>query len=413
MHIYGKAGDASNISSLLSYEGNEWAADVANKSLLEIPDIEFDPSSIFRVTRDDDGYVKMETQGLVVSDSKMMAEPNEPTTEQANSMLFEMQDIGLGAFQMRTKASATAATPVETAYLSCNPNTLKYGLNTEAKELNIASGISSGATVKTHDTKWLLEPVGTTADNASGNVYQHALRLKLTSFNDDVWSTTFSVPYDIKLPEGVEAYYCGGSPQGVPGGNAYHGTLELTQIAAGETIPAGTPVIVKTTTQYVDAANGNSIVVTVPYQASSAKVGNEFFVPKYLTGEVDHTFVNNERVFVYGKVKGNPTFAVNATRDYDGQKNNRFTSHNKLYIILNNDAVKDAQAKGFTLVFGGTTIEGDLTGIDEVENDNSDNRRTVDDDTIYDIQGRKVERITQPGIYIRNGKKFVVRRGQY
>ena len=413
LHIYGKAGDASNISSLLSYEGNEWAADVANKSLLEIPDVEFDPSSIFRVTRDDDGYVKMETQGLVVSDSKMMAEPNEPTTEQANSMLFEMQDIGLGAFQMRTKASATAATPVETAYLSCNPNTLKYGLNTEAKELNIASGISSGATVKTHDTKWLLEPVGTTADNASGNVYQHALRLKLTSFNDDVWSTTFSVPYDIKLPEGVEAYYCGGSPQGVPGGNAYHGTLELTQIAAGETIPAGTPVIVKTTTQYVDAANGNSIVVTVPYQASSAKVGNEFFVPKYLTGEVDHTFVNNERVFVYGKVKGNPTFAVNATRDYDGQKNNRFTSHNKLYIILNNDAVKDAQAKGFTLVFGGTTIEGDLTGIDEVENDNSDNRRTVDDDTIYDIQGRKVERITQPGIYIRNGKKFVVRRGQY
>ena len=46
LHIFSKAGVASNISSLLSYDGNEWAAEVANKSLLEIPDIEFDPSSI-------------------------------------------------------------------------------------------------------------------------------------------------------------------------------------------------------------------------------------------------------------------------------------------------------------------------------------------------------------------------------
>ena len=255
LHIYGKAGVASNISSLLSYEGNEWAAEVANKSLLEIPDIEFDPSSIFYVTRDENGYVKMETQGLVVSDSKMMAEPNEPTTEQTNSMLFQMQDIGLAAFQMRTKANVTGEN-AETSYLSCNPNTLKYGLNTEAKELNIASGISSGATVKTHDTKWLLEPVGATATNEAGTAYQHPLKLKLTNLGEDMFYATACFPFDVTMPAGAYAYSCTepmrGEQKTASNGSKYYQLNIALTAGAGATndnrvLPAGVPAII-----YVD-----------------------------------------------------------------------------------------------------------------------------------------------------------------
>ena len=49
-----------------------------------------------------------------------------------------MQDIGLGAFQMRTKAN-TSGENAETSYLSCNPNVMKYGLNIEGNELNVGT----------------------------------------------------------------------------------------------------------------------------------------------------------------------------------------------------------------------------------------------------------------------------------
>ena len=67
-------------------------------------------------------------------------------------------------------------------------------------------------------------------------------------------------------------------------------------------------------------------------------------------------------------------------------------------------------AKGFTLSFDETPLTNeDVTGVDVVGNEEINKNN----DTIYDIQGRKVEYISRPGIYIRNGKKFVVRKGQY
>lgn len=290
---------------------------------------------------------------------------------------------------------------------------MKYGLNTSAEELSISKPVSGGTTVKTHDTKWLLEPVGAATENASGATYQRPLRLKLTAFNDGLWATSFCVPYDITLPEGVDAY-TSGTREGVEGGLHYHGTLTLNKIDG--TIPAGTPVIVKTQTEKVDQANGNTIIITVPNQVATKRVDDGFFKVQYMTGEVDHTFINKEKVGVFGKSAGNPIIYLNASRNYDNVKDNHFLAHHKMYVIIDDQVVQQTGAKGLTLVFDDTVIdngEGDATGIDEVENENSDSHRTVEDDTIYDIQGRKVERITKPGIYIRNGKKFVVRRGQY
>jgi hypothetical protein len=63
---------------------------------------------------------------------------------------------------------------------------------------------------------------------------------------------------------------------------------------------------------------------------------------------------------------------------------------NKAYYI---DATGKASALQF--VFGGTT------DIEEVE-------REGIEDTIYDLQGRKLSEITEPGFYIVNGKKVYV-----
>lgn len=406
LHIYGKAGVASNISSLLSYEGNEWAADVANKSLLEIPDIEFDPSSIFRVTRDGEGYVKMETQGLVVSDSKMMAEPDDPTTEQTESMLFQMQDIGLGAFQMRTKASATAATPVETAYLSCNPNTLKYGLNTEAKELNIASGVSSGATVKTHDTKWLLEPVGTTAENSAGNTYQRPLKVKVSAMSDGYSYSTLCLPFNYTLGEGIIAQK-GTITGGVTAENGphFHGTFELSDVEG--TVKAGEPVVIKALST---AVTGGYVEVLLANEAPTLAEENLLIKGVSLTQELDELDElddSKKKVFTLGSNRGKPQFRVNAVKDYTNVANNLFVNHNKIFLVLTNEQA-DALARGLSVVVDYDIDEEITTSISETSTTGRN-----DEGTIYDLSGRKVTRITQPGVYIRNGKKFVVRRGQY
>jgi hypothetical protein len=403
LHIFSKAGVASNISSLLSYEGNEWAAEVANKSLLEIPDIEFDPSSIFYVTRDENGYVKLETQGLVVSDSKMMAVPDEPTTEQTESMLFQMQDIGQTAFQMRTKASATAATPVETAYLSCNPNKLKYGLNAEAKELNIASGVSSGATVKTHDTKWLLEPVGATATNEAGTAYQRPLKVKVSAMSDGYSYSTLCLPFNYTLGEGLKAQK-GTITGGVTAENGphFHGTFELRDVEG--TVKAGEPVVIKALST---AVTGGYVEVLLANEAPTPAEENLLIKGVSLTQELDKLDDSKKKVFTLGSNRGKPQFRVNAVKDYTNVANNLFVNHNKIFLVLTNEQA-DALARGLSVVVDYDIDEEITTSISETSTTGRN-----DEGTIYDLSGRKVTRITQPGVYIRNGKKFVVRRGQY
>ena len=430
LHIYGKAGVASNINSLLSYDGNEWAADVANKSLLEIPDVEFDPSSIFRVTRDGDGYVKMETQGLVVSDSKMMAVPDEPTPEQTNSMLFEMQDIGLAAFQMRTKANVTGEN-AEKSYLSCNPSTLKYGLNTDADELSVASGISSGNTVKTHDTKWLLEPVGEVANNASGSAYSHPLKVKMGYVGNNKYYASVCFPYDVKLPDGAYAF---GS---LVDKDAWYGDknstnnsikLKMAQIAGNDddsptidgvhnmVIPAGVPALI-----YVKSATATEYVPVEIATADDCKLTtqernyllNGALTYQYLTQELADAEVGADNtVFVFGQSGGKVGFLRNTNKDYDNVVNNHFVLHNKLYYIgdYGNNASSGAKLIGLQFVSLKDFVSDDEpTGITEMDGDN--NRiGSYEDGAVYDLQGRKVENVNRSGVYIINGRKVVIKK---
>ena len=86
--------------------------------------------------------------------------------------------------------------------------------------------------------------------------------------------------------------------------------------------------------------------------------------------------------------------------DIDGSQN-KPTSFPAMILFMN--------ANGYdnTIVFGpqGATLNEILqqyaTGIDEINANQSDNG------DIYDLQGRKLEKITQPGIYIKDGKKIL------
>ena len=313
---------------------------------------------------------------------------------------------------MRTKASATAATPVETAYLSCNPNTLKYGLNTEAKELNIASGVSSGATVKTHDTKWLLEPVGTSAENtnAAGIAYRHPLKVKVNNASGNSYAS-LCLPFNWSTSEGMTAST--GVVEGQVGGPSgtlthYHGTFTMQPIESGK-VKANQPVIIKIATTAV--TNGCVEINLDEVVPTPAEEEDLIIKGLCLTQEIELSSddeAQKKKVFAFGGVaNGNPKFALNASKDYTNAKNNLFMPHHKMYLLLTNDQ-KDAASKGLPIPVDYDIEEPVATGMKDATAQGS-----KQDGVIYDLLGRKVERITRPGVYIRNGKKFVVKKGEY
>ncbi len=64
-------------------------------------------------------------------------------------------------------------------------------------------------------------------------------------------------------------------------------------------------------------------------------------------------------------------------------------------------------ADNFRLKYYGTEDPGDPTGIKNVQN--TENQSSLTDGKFYTVQGIAVDRPTKPGIYVRNGRKFVVR----
>ena len=403
LHLFDKAGTSGTYKNLANYDGNDWMADVTNNNLLEVMDAEFDPSSVLYITRDANGYMKMQTQGLVVSDNILKAD--EDAAE--NSKLFQMQDIGQTAFQIRTKASVEAATPVENAYLSYDPTKMKYGINDTTDELNISNGIVDGETIYTHDTKWLLEPVGATATNEAGVTYSRPLKVKVSALADGNSYTVFCAPFAYTLPDAVTAQTGSvtGEAKDTPYGKYFYGKFAITELEKGEVVPAGQPVIFK-----VQSADAPSGYIELSLNASAPQadiVADDLIKGTYLTLD-DIDVPQGKKVYILGGKSGKPVFRQNAQKDYNNQSNNQCLPHNKMYLLLTLEEA-DALSRGQSIDFSYVLEEENIaTGIES-----SSSSARSGDDTIYDLQGRKVERITQPGVYIRNGKKFVVRRGQY
>jgi len=267
--------------------------------------------------------------------------------------------------------------------------------------LNISNGIVDGETIYTHDTKWLLEPVGTTAANSAGNTYQRPLKVKVSAMSDGYSYSTLCLPFSYTLADGIVAQkgtIKGGIVQ--ENGPHYHGTFELSAVEGP--VKANEPVVIKAPTSSVV---GGSVEVVLSNTTEYAEP-NTLIKGVNLTqvlGELD----SKQKVFTLGKKNNQPQFLVNAIKDYDSKSNNLFVNHNKIFLILTNEQANN-MAKGLPVTVDYAVDEDITTGVNDAV---SASRHS--DNTIYDLQGRKVDRITHPGVYIRNGKKFVVRRGQY
>lgn len=204
--------------------------------------------------------------------------------------------------------------------------------------------------------------------------------------------STLMLNYNAVVPEGVTAY-------AAVSNDNYYVYLE----SVGDIIPAKTAVILeagdeledynvafKYTTEEVEEVEGNMLEGVLWKQLIDIDpTARKAYMLMARSGVLKLYRVFSE----YASTDG-----VNDTPTYSGTDNGTHTvcPANRAYLPV--DKTNNAAALSFRFDWGGTT------DIDEI----SGNKSGALDGTIYDLHGRKLEKVNVPGFYIVNGKKVFV-----
>lgn len=217
-----------------------------------------------------------------------------------------------------------------------------------------------------HSSALMLEEV---ADYKANQVTFHAVNGEaVKGLAEGSKIATFSSTYPTVLPAGVKAYNVEAAANGAQ-------SVTLTEVSTA--IPANKGVILVaessvTTPQTMLLATGEAVATI-----TNTVLGS--------TANAAKTVAEGESIFVLAD-KGNTTQFYKATVGTT-------LAANKAYLQLNG-----AAPATLSLNFG-----GEATGIENVA--------TADDANapIYDLSGRRVSSTVKGGIYIQNGKKFIVK----
>lgn len=186
---------------------------------------------------------------------------------------------------------------------------------------------------------------------------------------------TFSAPFPTVVPEGVTAYY-------VSGATTDDGASTLA-VAEGEAVPANTGVLLTAT----DASLTTALMRPAAGETAATIAEGENWL-SHSAGE-DKEIAAEENAYILTAQEGVVAF-------YPCSASGRTLGMNKSYLVLS----EGASAQRVKLNFG----NGTSTGIGTV---------AAGDDAsaapLYDLSGRRVTNPTKGGVYIRAGKKFIVR----
>ncbi len=192
---------------------------------------------------------------------------------------------------------------------------------------------------------------------------------------------TFSAPFAFTLPENVDAYVVAQTPSA--------SAAQMTQLAtAGNTVAANTGVILygataKTQVRMIPATETGA-------SNASSLLGNSAGGPKQI---VD---VPRQTNYILAKKDGNVVFSRALP---DGENNtNKSLYMNKAYLSI----PTASGVNQFVLGFG---EDGPTTGICSLEAGNAGSAAAP----LYDLSGRRISQPATRGIYIRGGKKFMVK----
>ncbi len=263
------------------------------------------------------------------------------------------------------------------------------------------SGVAKVINTGTAETKWIVEEIL----DPETNVYYE------TSTNTNGHSTLM-LGFNSLIPEGVEAFYS----------TAHDGKIldeyYLSMKSYGEPtdaeriLPAVTPVILRNTDKSIESKNFKFY-----YTAKQATPveddfthGSLYFKP-IKCNSFDEAFGSDVNIYMLHKDNADVRMywvwenydkngdQVGENMDVDNGEGYVLCHANKSFIVLPYNEVGGVSMFSFRFTgSGGTSIEGvELEPEAEYV------------EAIYDLQGRKLSEITQPGIYIINGKKVMVR----
>ncbi|MGM9692570.1 MAG: hypothetical protein ACI3X6_05095 [Alloprevotella sp.] len=189
---------------------------------------------------------------------------------------------------------------------------------------------------------------------------------------------TFSAPFAFILPENVDAYVVDQTPSGT--------SAKMTQLAtAGSTVAANTGVILY-------GATSEAQVRMIPATETGATpattlLGNSAGGTKQIVdvaGETNYILASKGGNIVFSKALAN------------GENKN--ISMNKAYLSI----PAGSGVNQFALSFG---EDGPTTGIGSIEAGQAGSTAAP----VYDLSGRRISQPATRGIYIRGGKKFMVK----
>lgn len=189
---------------------------------------------------------------------------------------------------------------------------------------------------------------------------------------------TFSAPFAFTLPENVDAYVVAQTPSA--------SAAQMTQLAAaGEAVAANTGVILYGAT----AETQVRMIPATETGASNASslLGNSAGGTKQIVdvlGETNYILASKGGNIVFSKALAN------------GE--NKSISMNKAYLSI----PAGSPVNQFALSFG---EDGPTTGISSIEAGNAGSAAAP----LYDLSGRRISQPATRGIYIRGGKKFMVK----
>ena len=227
----------------------------------------------------------------------------------------------------------------------------------------------------------------TAVDKASAWVITEVADITPIKHNVTMNATFSSVTlgYNATVPAGVEAY----NAEGLEGGY-----VTLVKVAGeGEVIPENTPVILyrtddeKTKTfTYTDAT---------AEKPASTLLGGSLYTKYVVCDDSDYykLMIKSGEAKMYLMYKEFNAQGVSQGPTHDG--GHIKCSANKIYMRV--PAARGIASYGMRFVDYGTT------DIDDVKGESGDVK------TIYDLQGRKLTEITEPGFYIVDGKRVYVK----
>ena len=240
---------------------------------------------------------------------------------------------------------------------------------------------------------WVISEVE--MDDAVANIKHTASLGANTSGADTNAYSTLFLAYNAIIPDGVTASI-------VESVND-NGQLVLTQVTGG-VLPANTAVVLSCET--TDAQNVPAEFVYTDEVSTFDTTGNMLRGTSY--NKLVHCG-NNYNIYMLGKKSGRVAFYwTYENRDENGNKvtvdglgaNHNLGGYvlcgaNKAYL-LESESNGQAAAAMYSFFMGGNTTDLDTPSAESTE------------DTVYDLQGRKLVKVISPGIYILNGKKVYV-----